>query len=115
MATKEDMVKVVNVLKNLLKDGDDWATLTINGLTIQKLPANKSKSASLALKFNPIINGKQARKGKYFHNKDGLTGYYSAMTDSLDLATALLVLIGKVNPKGASLSKAVKSDYTFSL
>ena len=115
MATKEDMVKVVKVLKELLVKGDDWATLTINGLTIQKLPANKSKTASLALIFNPVINGKQARKGKYFHNKDGFLGYLTAIEESSDLATALLVLIGKVNPKGATVSTAIKSDYTFEL
>ena len=115
MATKENMAEVVKVLKDLLEKGDDWATLTINGLTIQKLPANKSKASSLALIFNPIIGGLQSRKGKYFHDKDGFIGYLGAINEVSDLATRLLMLISKVNPKTSTISKSVKSDYTFAL
>lgn len=121
MATKEDMVKVGKILKDLLTKGDDWATLTINGLTIQKLPARLNKSgsitkpSSLALVFNPIIDGKQARKGIYFHNKDGWINKLSAMEDASDLALSLLDLIGSVNPNTSTTSKPIDSDYTFDL
>ena len=120
MATKEDLVKVVKILDDLLSKGDDWATLTIDGLTIQKLPAREDKSgnitkpSSLALVFNPIIDGKQARKGIYFHNKTGWTNKLTAMVEISDLAISLLELIGKVNPNKAVI-KSVKSDYTFNL
>lgn len=121
MATNENMVKVVKLLKNLLTDGKDWANLTINGLTVQKLPAKLNKNgdiikpATLALVFNPTIDGLQARKGKYFHNKSGFIGYLKAIEKDADLGTMLLTLMEKVNPNGGTITKTVKSDFVFEL
>lgn len=113
MATKEQQQKVLAVLGKLYKKGKDWETLTIKGLQIQKLPSTKTKPSTLAVVFNPTINGIQARKGKYFHNKEACKQYFGAFSESIEMLLTILTYVDKVNPKGTAVISTVKSDVDF--
>ena len=115
MATKEQSAEILKVLNKLLTKGKDWEILTINGLSIQKLPATKTKPSTLAVVFNPTINGIQARKGKYFHSKEVCKQYFGAFSEKIDLLLTLLGYVDKTNPKGTAVVKQVKSDFSFEL
>lgn len=114
MATKEQQQKVLKLLNDLLKKGADWDTLTLKGITVQKLPARTNKKGvitgveTLAVVFNPAIDDKKARRGKYLKTKNYLLKYYSALTDDLDMMTKLLSYVEKINPN----TPAVKADHS---
>lgn len=119
MATKEAILDIIKDMKKHLKDDDGFATFVMNGLNFQVMPENVNKKGTitsppkLALVFNPIIDGKQTRKGKYFWDAKSFTAYVEAINEIKDRANLFLKCMEKVNPKSTIAN--TKSDHTYNV
>ena len=53
---QEKVQRIVSSLKSLLDTGDDWQRkdTSVKGVSIIRLPANKTRNASLAVEINPV-------------------------------------------------------------
>ena len=53
---QERVQKIVSSLKSLLETGEDWQrkATSVQGVSIIRLPASKTRNASLAVEINPI-------------------------------------------------------------
>jgi len=111
MAQSEKITKLLAQLKDHLENADDWEyfPIAIDGFSVQKLPANKSKGSSLAFVYNPL--GK--RKGVYYHTSEEYTTYLASMGEKQAKAITLLKCIEKTN--GKVVKKVVKDVEGFEL
>lgn len=115
--TKEVAQKIAtDMAKHLKSDGDfDTFTMTVGGITLsfQRLPEGKNVPAKLGMVFNPVINGKTARKGKYFWDAESFNAYVEALNDIKDVGTLMLKIMAKINPKGNVKTTNKKADHSY--
>jgi hypothetical protein len=60
-----DLMEVVDNLRTFLDTGDDWErkNTSLKGVSIIKLPATRTRAASLAIEINPLDeNGRPMKK-----------------------------------------------------
>ncbi len=88
-------------LKEHLKNGKDWEKMEtpVDGVSVVKVPATKTRPALLFLEINPIKeDGKPLkRKGLFVGNKEILIKFSEALND--DKTFQLIGEIEKVNPE----------------
>ena len=121
--TKEVAIKIATDMKKHLKDDDGFATfsMTVGGITLnfQKMPETFNKKgvqtgpAKLGLVYNPVIDGKTARKGKYFWESNTFSATVDDMIKIRDVGILLLKLMEKVNPSNTARTSAQKVDHNY--
>ena len=87
-------------LREHLKNGKDWEKMStpIEGVSVVKVPATKTRPALLFLEINPMIDGKPLkRKGLFVGNKEILIKFGEALNE--DKTFQLITEMEKVNPK----------------
>lgn len=119
---KTKIVKqIASDMSSKLTKGLDWEKFTMKGLLFQKMPDNINKKgimtspAKLGLVFNPLINGKQSRKGKYFWDSTSFNAYVDALVEIRKKATLFLKIMEKVNPKPDVVAKITKSTFDYDI
>ena len=105
MATIEDQ------LKEHIKNGADWEKMEtpIEGVSVVKVPATKTRPALLFLEINPLKENGQPlkRKGLFVGSKEMLIKFGEALND--DDTFRLIEELGKINPE-VSGKKAKKLE-----
>jgi hypothetical protein len=95
------MADIEAQLKEHLKSGEDWEKMEtpVDGVSVVKVPATKTRPALLFLEVNPIKDdGKpMKRKGLFVGSKEMLIKFGEALND--DKVFQLIGEIEKVNPK----------------
>lgn len=88
-------------LKEHLENGEDWEKMEtpVEGVTVVKVPATKTRPALLHLEINPLKeDGKPFKKrGLFVGNKEMLLKFSEALND--DKTFQLIGELEKVNPK----------------
>ena len=88
-------------LKEHLKSGEDWEKMAtpVEGVSVVKVPATKTRPALLFLEINPIKeDGKPLkRKGLFVGSKEMLIKFSEALND--DKTFQLIGELEKVNPE----------------
>ena len=100
------MVDIESQLREHLKNGKDWEKMEtpIEGVSVVKVPATKTRPALLFLEFNPLKeDGKPLkRKGLFVGSKEMLIKFSEALND--DKTYQLIQEIEKVNPEAVDNS-----------
>ena len=95
------MADIEAQLKEHLKNGADWEKMDtpIEGVSVVKVPATKTRPALLFLEINPIKeDGKPLkRKGLFVGSKEMLIKFSEALND--DKTFQLIQELERVNPK----------------
>jgi len=119
---KTKIVKqIASDMSSKLNKGLDWEKFTMKGLLFQKMPENINKKgimtspSKLGFVFNPIINGKQSRKGKYFWDSQSFNAYVDSLVEIRKKATLFLKIMERVNPKADTVAKTTKSDFDYDI
>ena len=104
------MTDIEAQLREHLKSGKDWEKMEtpVDGVTVVKVPATKTRPALLFLEVNPIKDdGKpMKRKGLFVGSKEMLIKFGEALND--DKVFQLIGEIEKINPKSSMNSGAKK-------
>lgn len=82
---KKSREEVTTLLREFLSKGDDWQRkgTSIPGIAIIKMPATKTKSASLGLELNPVVAGNPTkRRGMTFLSIEEIDAAVEALTDA---------------------------------
>lgn len=82
---KKTVDEVSTLLRDFLQKGDDWERkgTSIPGISIIKMPATKTKGASLGIELNPVVNGATTkRRGLTFLSLDEMESAADALTDA---------------------------------
>ena len=108
------IIKLADIQKQLtdhLEKAEDWEKMDtpIEGISVVKVPATKTRPALLFLEVNPLReNGTpMKRKGLFVRNKEMLIKFGEALND--DQVFKLIQEIEQVNPKGLK-NKVKKLD-----
>jgi len=100
------LVDIESQLREHLKNGKDWEKMEtpIEGVSVVKVPATKTRPALLFLEFNPLKeDGKPLkRKGLFVGSKEMLIKFSEALND--DKTYQLIQEIEKVNPEAVDNS-----------
>ncbi|MFX0080653.1 MAG: hypothetical protein ACFE94_02770 [Candidatus Hodarchaeota archaeon] len=95
------MADIEAQLKEHLESGNDWEKMEtpVEGVSVVKVPATKTRPALLFLEINPIKeDGKPLKKrGLFVGNKEMLIKFGEALND--DKTFQLIQELEKVNPK----------------
>jgi len=106
------MADIQAQLRDHLKNGADWEKMEtpVEGVTVVKVPATKTRPALLFLEVNPLKNdGKpMKRKGLFVGSKEMLVKFGEALND--DKVFQLIGEVEKVNPKGSMNETAKKLE-----
>ncbi|MFW9895754.1 MAG: hypothetical protein ACFFD7_08115 [Candidatus Thorarchaeota archaeon] len=106
------MATIEAQLKDHLKNGTDWEKMEtpIEGVSVVKVPATKSRPALLHLEINPLKeDGKPMKKrGLFVGSKEMLIKFSEALND--DKTFQLIGELEKINPKGSVNGKAKKLE-----
>jgi hypothetical protein len=97
-------------LKEHLENGNDWEKMEtpVDGVTVVKVPATKTRPALLHLEINPLKeDGKPLKKrGLFVGNKEMLLKFSEALND--DKTFQLIGELEKINPKVNTKAKKLK-------
>ena len=106
------MADIEAQLKAHLKNAADWEKMEtpVQGVSVVKVPATKSRPALLFLEINPLKeDGKpMKRKGLFVGSKEMLIKFGEALQD--DKVYQLIVELEKVNPEGATTGTKKKLE-----
>ena len=106
------MADIEAQLKVHLRDGKDWEKMDtpIEGVSVVKVPATKTRPALLFLEINPIKeDGKPLkRKGLFVGSKEILLKFSEALND--DKTFQLIGELEKINPKVSGNGKNKKLE-----
>ncbi|MFX1523463.1 MAG: hypothetical protein ACFFCC_08165 [Promethearchaeota archaeon] len=106
------MATIEAQLKDHLKNGGDWEKMEtpIEGVSVVKVPATKSRPALLHLEINPLKeDGKPMKKrGLFVGSKEMLIKFSEALND--DKTFQLIGELEKINPKGSVNGKTKKLE-----
>ncbi|MFX1457069.1 MAG: hypothetical protein ACFFDB_16965 [Promethearchaeota archaeon] len=106
------MATIEAQLKDHLKNGADWEKMEtpIEGVSVVKVPATKSRPALLHLEINPLKeDGKPMKKrGLFVGSKEMLIKFSEALND--DKTFQLIGELEKINPKGSVNGKTKKLE-----
>jgi hypothetical protein len=95
------MADIETQLKEHLKNGANWEKMAtpVEGVSVVKVPATKTRPALLFLEVNPIKEdgSPMKRKGLFIGSKEMLVKFGEALND--DKVYHLIVELEKVNPK----------------
>ena len=95
------MSEIQAQLKEHLKSGKDWEKMAtpIEGISVVKVPATKTRPALLFLEVNPLKEDgtPMKRKGLFVGNKEMLIKFSEALSD--DKTYQLIQEIEQINPK----------------
>ncbi len=95
------MSDIENQLKDHLKNGKDWEKMDtpIQGISVVKVPATKTRPALLFLEINPLKEdgSPMKRKGLFVGSKEMLIKFSEALND--DKTFQLIQELERVNPK----------------
>ncbi|MFX1281536.1 MAG: hypothetical protein ACFFA3_19460 [Promethearchaeota archaeon] len=95
------MADIQTQLKEHLSSGDDWEKMAtpVEGVSVVKVPATKTRPALLFLEINPLKeDGKPLKKkGLFVGSKEMLIKFSEALND--DKTFQLISELEKVNPK----------------
>lgn len=95
------MSDIQSQLKEHLKSGKDWEKMNtpIQGVSVVKVPATKTRPALLFLEINPLKEdgSPMKRKGLFVGNKEMLIKFSEALND--DKTFQLIQELERVNPK----------------
>lgn len=101
------MIKIADIsaqLKEHLEKGEDWEKMEtpIDGVSIIKVPATKTRTALLFLEINPLkADGRLLkRKGLFVNNKEMLIKFSETLNN--DKTFHLISVLEKVNPAVSS-------------
>ncbi|MFW9865047.1 MAG: hypothetical protein ACFFEN_03040 [Candidatus Thorarchaeota archaeon] len=104
------MSDIETQLREHLENGEDWEKMEtpVEGVSVVKVPATKTRPALLFLEINPIKeDGKPLkRKGLFVGNKEILIKFSEALND--DKTYQLIGELEKVNPKVSTGSTSKK-------
>jgi len=97
------MSDIQSQLKEHLKSGKDWEKMDtpIQGISVVKVPATKTRPALLFLEINPLKEdgSPMKRKGLFVGSKEMLIKFSEALND--DKTFQLIQELERVNPKEA--------------
>ena len=106
------MANIEAQLKEHLKSGKDWEKMDtpVEGVSVVKVPATKTRPALLFLEINPIKeDGKPLkRKGLFVGNKEMLIKFSEALND--DKTFQLIGELEKVNPEVSTAGSTKKLE-----
>ena len=106
------MADIKNQLEEHLKNGDDWEKMEtpVQGVSVVKVPATKTRPALLFLEVNPLKDdGKpMKKKGLFVGSKEMLIKFGEALND--DKVFQLIGELEKVNPKVAATGATKKLE-----
>ena len=95
------MSDIENQLKEHLKNSNDWEKMDtpIQGVSVVKVPATKTRPALLFLEINPLKEdgSPMKRKGLFVGSKEMLIKFSEALND--DKTFQLIQELERVNPK----------------
>ena len=95
------MSDIENQLKDHLKNSKDWEKMDtpIQGVSVVKVPATKTRPALLFLEINPLKEdgSPMKRKGLFVGSKEMLIKFSEALND--DKTFQLIQELERVNPK----------------
>jgi hypothetical protein len=106
------MASIEAELRDHLKNGKDWEKMEtpIEGVSVVKVPATKTRPPLLFLEINPIVGGKPLkRKGLFVGTKEILIKFGEALNE--DKTFQLITEMEKVNPKIAKSGATKKLDF----
>lgn len=82
---KKSVDEVSTLLRDFLQKGEDWERkgTSIPGISIIRMPATKTKGASLGIELNPVVNGAPTkRRGLTFLSLDEMESASDALADA---------------------------------
>lgn len=117
--SKEVLTQIAKDMKNHLSDGTDFLKFTMeldNIHKFQRMPETKSGNpAKLGYLLNPEIEGKTARRDKYFWNANAWIEYCNYINKVKDEVSLLLKVMEKINPNaiGSSTTSSEKVHHSY--
>ena len=94
----ENVESIKKQLRDHLENGDNWEKMDfIDGVSIIRVPATKTRSALLNIEINPLKDGKPLKKkGLFLSSKDMLLKFAEAL--SSNKVYQIMNILDEINP-----------------